>query len=188
MTFFVTSKGAPLDVTNLIGGFLGKNPSVTHLFSLRPPLNPDLGAKKTKIDWNWYENESIFLFWDPRIGSRVKKVAQDYCFVYNSTRNYTSTELTVHCGSPPIVYDCLFWFFFCGCETNLGMAVASPCCWSERSKTLILRVFAGQFSPHFGPTKSLKKMAEFEGFLKPQNGVKCDPTSLRSEAAGPDIL
>ena len=42
-------------------------------------------------------------FWDPRIGSRVKKVAQDYCFVYNSTRNYTSTELTVHCGSPPIV-------------------------------------------------------------------------------------
>ena len=43
-------------------------------------------------------------FWDPRIGSRVKKVAQDYCFVYNSTRNYTSTELTVHCGSPPIDY------------------------------------------------------------------------------------
>ena len=50
VTFFVTSKGAPLDVTNLIGGFLGKNPSVTHLFSLRPPQKPDLGAKKRKID------------------------------------------------------------------------------------------------------------------------------------------
>ena len=72
--------------------------------------------------------------------------------------------------------------------TNLGMASHLPVVDPRGSKTLILRVFAGQFSPHFGPTKSLKKMAEFEGFLKPQNGVKCDPTSLRSETAGPDIL
>ena len=182
MTFFVTSKGAPLDVTNLIGGFLGKNPSVTHLFSLRPPQKPDLGAKSSKIDQIWYENESIFAFWDPRIGSRVKKVAQDYCFVYNSTRNYTSTELTVHCGSPPIVSKGFgFWLLVDvrdqsgdGCRISLLLIRGGPkpSFWGFMlaSLTLIL-----------DRQNPLRKWLNLRDFLSSKIGVNSGPTpsSLR---------
>ena len=117
-------------------------------------------------------------FWDPRIGSRVKKVAQDYCFVYNSTRNYTSTELTVHCGSPPI--DIIFCVVASMAEPIWG--------WLRISLLLIrggpnphFEGYVGQFDPHFGPTKSLKKMAKNRDFLSSKIGVNSGPTpsSLR---------
>ena len=67
----------------------------------------------------------------------------------------------------------LFYFFFWSivllAEPIWGWLSHLPVVDPRGSKTLILRVYVGQFDPHFGPTKSLKKMAEFEGFFKLQN-------------------